>query len=48
VLNIQPEADRIDTIPTGDVVSEWDLQFAEGVPLAGVGLLRARQLLAVW
>lgn len=33
VLTIQPEADNLSAIPTGEVVSEWDLQFAEGVPL---------------
>ncbi len=33
VLNIRPVADDIDTIPTGEVVSEWDMQFGDGVPL---------------
>lgn len=33
VLNIRPAADDLAAIPTGDVVSEWDLQFAEDVPL---------------
>jgi hypothetical protein len=33
ILTIQPESDRVTSIPTGDVVSEWDMQFAENVPL---------------
>lgn len=33
-LIIEPAADDFNTIPTGEVVSEWDLQFAEDVPLA--------------
>ena len=32
-LTIQPEADNVNTIPTGEVVSEWDMQFGEGTPL---------------
>lgn len=33
VLTIQPEADNLNTIPTGEVVSEWSLQFGDGTPL---------------